>query len=890
MIFNGKIKAKGAALIMTVLLLGFFSLMALAFCAMISLHLDESRNQVLSDMLENGEDAVLAHALALCDSAPKNEELYKTFSSGWQNDSDGKVTYRFRFEDQMQSAENVFPNYPPLTSLRDASGNEMANLAVLDAEENNSLKITKACEDYLGEKGEEERAPQLAASLLDELDVDRSRRNDSLLGESLVFTGVVKGDNRFLPYWKVDRLSAFFDLDKKTLEPYRGFMVLKTAYEERGGETNLFVTLTEKPYGKIEKEQWDKFCQEAGRERIGSLWQDWDWVGETVSFLSSCGGKYISAKILEARKDGFLLEGKPEVTMGSTVTRSWCSDREESGVLSLHKKDLWLLDGLQTNYSYRVKLRVLDGEAKPNFPSGSALTGGYYRASSGKYGSLPFVLENKGKRGLIMGLEAYSPSYYHFVNVSSNALHLSSWAILCETPEEEKRTITPRWTGTPLLQPGAEAVVASWFEDKASEAVSGCALPSSWAVPAKVSGIRGYQDREGWKWELLLQTASGHPRSDRHPAYSLAYLRADQEGKNLTPFPILSQQGNVVTLFLGDRKNSLKYLQTFGSTVYLGDFAMESLRNEVYLVDQWGQKTALLNHLREIPKTVGYHRAEENKIERQEMIDLLKKLRSHKIDLPFSAKDDVYAETRFKATPISDNKLTLVEGASFRENLLKGCDLITKEGEIFRITASMGATVTLDRKHGLTGEEEVTVSPDGKEAFLLSQSGAESVWLLKLPQEAILPADLYLPGHSPFPNTASPRYSVSVYNREKDLWEPRLNNTAFPEGGVLHIGRLDDEHRQKDGTVKLKISSGGAESYWLRQPFAVPDNFVRKSLDERCDSFAVYYEVEAKSGRDNAPASAKGQGSFLIQRQWQRGNKHPKSFFAAKSHAFKPFE
>jgi hypothetical protein len=888
MIFNGKIKAKGAALVMTVLLLGFFSLMALAFSAMISLHLDESRNHVLSDMLENGEDAVLAHALALCDSAPKNEGLYKTFSSGWQNDDGGSVAYRFRFEDQMQSAENVFPNYPPLTSLRDASGNEMANLAVLDAEEENSLKITKACEDYLGEKGEEERAPQLAASLLDELDVDRSRRSDSLLGESLVFTGVVKGDNRFLPYWKVDRLSAFFDLDKKTLEPYRGFMVLKTAYEERGGETNLFVTLTEKPYGKIEKEQWDKFCQEAGRERIGSLWQDWGWVGETVSFLSSCGGKYISAKILEARKDGFLLEGKPEVTMGSTVTRSWCSDREESGALSLQKRDLWVLEGLQTNYSYRVKLRVLDGEAKPAFASGSALTGGYYRVASGKYGSLPFVLDKRGERTLVMGMEAYSPSYYHFANVSSNALHLASWAIFCETPEGEKRVVTPRWTGTPLLMPGAEAVLASWFEDKESEAVSGYALPSSWAVPAKVSGVRVYQDREGWKWELPLNTASEHPRSDRHSEYSVAYLKNGHGDDSLTPFPIISQKGSALTLFMGNRDNVLKFLSTYDMTVYLGDFALESLRNEVYLIDQWGQKTALLNRLREIPKAAGYHRAEESKIAREELLGFLKKMRSRKIDLPFSAKDEVYAETRFKATPISDNKLTLGEGASFRENLLKGCDLITKEGEIFRITASMGATVTLDRKHGLKGGEEVTVSPDGKEAFLLSQSGAESVWLLKLPPEAILPADLYLPGHAPFPNAAPPRYSVSVYNREKDLWEPRLKNAAFPEGGVLHLGRLGDEHRLKDGTVKLKIYGGGAESYWLRQPFAVPDNFVRKSTDERCDSFTVYYEVKATDKSEIEPITRKG--AFLIQRRWRRNELHPKSFFAAKSHLFKPFE
>lgn len=888
MIFNGKIKAKGAALIMTVLLLGFFSLMALFFSTMLSLHLGQSENFLREGLAESGEQAVLAHALALCDAAPSNEGLDKTFSSGWQNDDGGKVTYRFRFEDQIKSGEDIFPDFPPLTSPRDAAGKETANLAVLDAEEGNSLLITEVCEDFLSERGREEGAEHLAASLLDELDVDRSRRSDSLLGESLVFTGVTKGDNRFLPYWKIDRLSAFFDLDKKTLEPYRGFMVLKTAYEERGGETNLFVTITEKPYGKTEKDKWDKFCREVGRERIGSLWQDWGWVGETVSFQSSCGGKYADAKILEARKDGFLLEGKPDVTMGSTVTRSWCDEREENGVLTLRKKDLWLLDGLQTNYSYRVKLRVLSGEAEQTFVSGSALTGGYYRAASGRSGSLPFLMNVEGKSALVMGMETYSPSFYHFENVSGSALHLASWEILCETPEGEKRAVAPQWTGTPLLKPGAEAVVASWFEDKEGEAVSGYALPSYWAVPANVSGVRVYQDREGWKWELLLQTASGHPRSDRHPAYSLAYLKADQEGKNLTPFPILSQQGNMVTLFLGDRKNSLKYLQTFGPTIYLGDFALESLRNEVYLVDQWGQKTALLNHLREIPKTAGYHRAEENKIERKEMLDLLEKMRSHKVVLPFLAKDEVFAETRFKAIPLADDKLSFTDGVSFREGLLKGCDLIKKDGEIFRITASQGATVTLDRKHGLIGEEEITVSPDGKEAFLLSQSGAESVWLLKLPPEAVLPADLYLPGHAPFPNAASPRYSISVYNREKDLWETRLNDTAFPEGGVLHIGRLDDEHRQKDGTVKIKINGGGADSCWLRQPFLVPDNLHRKSIDERCDSFAVYYEVKATDKTESEPVTRKG--SFLIQRQWLRNEKHPKSFFAAKSSCFKPFE
>ncbi|MBP5627919.1 hypothetical protein J6X96_07145, partial [bacterium] len=204
--------------------------MALFFSTMLSLHLGQSENFLREGLAESGEQAVLAHALALCDAAPSNEGLDKTFSSGWQNDDGGKVTYRFRFEDQIKSGEDIFPDFPPLTSPRDAAGKETANLAVLDAEEGNSLLITEVCEDFLSERGREEGAEHLAASLLDELDVDRSRRSDSLLGESLVFTGVTKGDNRFLPYWKIDRLSAFFDLDKKTLEPYRGFMVLKTAY------------------------------------------------------------------------------------------------------------------------------------------------------------------------------------------------------------------------------------------------------------------------------------------------------------------------------------------------------------------------------------------------------------------------------------------------------------------------------------------------------------------------------------------------------------------------------------------------------------------------------------------------------------------------------------
>ena len=257
--------------------------------------------------------------------------------------------------------------------------------------------------------------------------------------------------------------------------------------------------------------------------------------------------------------------------------------------------------------------------------------------------------------------------------------------------------------------------------------------------------------------------------------------------------------------------------------------------------------------------------------------------------MPFAEKAENYTETKFKVQPVSGNELAFTEGVSFGENLLKGCDLITQDGEVFRITASMGATVTLDRNHGLKGGEEVTVAPDGKEAFLLSESGQESVWTLKLPPEAILPADLYLPGHSPFPNTAPPKYFVSVYNRGKDLWELPLKNAAFPEGGVLHLGRLGEEHRQKDGTIKLKINGCGAEGYWLRQPFLVPDNLVRKNAGDRCDSFIVYYEVEAKSGKKAESSPAKRQGSFLIQRRWQRGVKCPQSFFAAKSSYYKPF-
>jgi len=882
MIITREIKAKGAALIFTVLLLAFFSLMALMFSTMLSLHLGQSNNYLQDGLAESGEQAVLAHALALCDAAPSNEGLYKTFSSGWQNDDDAKVTYRFRFEDQMKGAEDVFPDFPPLTSPRDASGRERANLAVLDAEEENRLRIIKACEDFLNERGEEAVAPELAATLLDEIDVDRTRRSASLTGESLRFTGLTKGDNKFLPYWKIDHLSAFFDLDTKTLEPYQGFMVTKTAYEERGGETNLFVTLTEKPYGKEEKAKWDKFCQEAGRERIGSLWQDWDWVGESVNFLSSCGGKYVSAKILEARKDGFLLEGKPEVTMGSTVTRNWCNEREERGVLTLKKRDLWLLEGLQTNYSYRVKLGVLKGGAEPEFSAGSALTGGYYRIVSGKYGSLPFVVDSRGGAALVMGMEAYSPSYYHFENVSSNALHLASWEILCETPEGEKINIAPQWTGTPLLMPGDTATVASWFEDNGNDDVTGYAIPSSWAVPVKIWETGGGEDRRGWTFSIGLDTRREHPRSNRHLEYSVAYLPSDQEGKRLTPFPVLSQEGNHITIFVGNRDNAYKYLKS--QTVYLGDFAIESLRNEVSILDQWGQKTAIFNSLREIPKAPGYHRVEDNKIERKDITELLESMHSDKIELPFAEKAENFTETKFKVQPVSGNALAFTDGVSFWEDVLKGCDLITKDGEVFRITASMGATVTLDRNHGLKGGEEVIVAPDGKEAYLLNQSYDESVWLLKLPPEALLPGDLYLPGHAPFPNNTLARYNASIYNRELDLWEPRLKSAKFPEGGVLHLGRVGEEHRLKSGLIKIKLDGGK----WLRQPFLVPDNLVRKNAGDRCDSFVVYYEVEVKSGKKAESSSAKRQGSFLIQRHWRRGEKHPKSFFAAKSSYYKP--
>lgn len=883
MIPSLKIKAKGAALVITVLLLGFFSLMALAFSTMLSLHLGQSRNYLSDNLLENGEQAALAHALALCDAAPSNEGLYKTFSSGWRDEeNDSEIIYRFRFEDQLKSAEDPFAGYSPLTSPRDALGRERANLAVLDAEEENCERIQGACEEFLSERGEEALANELAATLMDEVDVDRTRRSASLAGESLRFTGLTKGDNKFLPYWKIDRLSAFFDLDTKTLEPCLWFVVTKTAYEERGGETNLFVTLTETPYGKAEKAKWESFAEKAGRERIGNLWQDWDWVGESVSFLSSCGGKYISAKILEARKDGFLLEGKPEVTMGSTVTRSWCNEREERGVLTLKKRDLWLLEGLQTNYSYRVRLSVLKGGAEPEFSTGSSLTGGYYRVVSEKYGSLPFFVDCKGKSALVMGMEAYSPSYYHFENVSSNALHLSSWGILCETPEGEKRNIVPQWTGTPLLQPGDTATIASWFEDSGNDDVTGYAIPSAWAVPVKIWEIGGGGDRRGWTFSIGLDTKRDHPRSDRHLEYSIAYLPADQEGKSLTPFPVLSQEGNHITIFVGNRDNAYKYLRS--QTVYLGDFAVESLRNEINLVDQWGQKTALFNRLREIPKAPGYHKAEENKVERKDIAELLERIHSDKITLPFAEKAENYTETKFKVQPVSGNELAFTEGISFGENLLKGCDLITQDGEVFRITASMGTTVTLDRNHGLKGGEEVTVAPDGKEAYLLSQSYDESVWLLKLPPEALLPADLYLPGHAPFPKRPTPVYNASIYNKEKDLWEPRLNYAKFPEGGVLHLGRVGEEHRLKGGFIKIKLDGGE----WLRQPFLVPDNLVRKNAEDRCDSFIVYYEVEAKSGKKAESSPAKRQGSFLIQRRWQRGAIRPQSFFAAKSSYYQP--
>ena len=217
MIFNGKIKAKGAALIMTVLLLAFFSLMAVMFSTMLSLHLGQSKNYLHDSLLESGESAVLAHALALCDNDVSNSQLFgKVFSSGWTSDNNNELSYRFYIKDQLK--DELFGFAEPLTAVRERNGREKVNLSVMDSEDPGSAFLKENCVKILEEeKRPAEEAAGIVDRLLDKLDVNRDSRENDLEGESLVITGITKGDNRIFTPIDILTLSSFFDLNREKL-------------------------------------------------------------------------------------------------------------------------------------------------------------------------------------------------------------------------------------------------------------------------------------------------------------------------------------------------------------------------------------------------------------------------------------------------------------------------------------------------------------------------------------------------------------------------------------------------------------------------------------------------------------------------------------------------
>ena len=163
---------------MTVLLLAFFSLMGVLFSTMLSLHLGQSRNYLSDTLLENGEQAVLNHALVLCDHHVSNAGLLnRTFSSGWEVSGEKELRYSFKITDQMRN--DLFPS-PPVTALRERNGKERYNLAVLDSEDQDSAFLKESCAKILAEeKRPADEVAGIVDRMLDELDVNRaSREND----------------------------------------------------------------------------------------------------------------------------------------------------------------------------------------------------------------------------------------------------------------------------------------------------------------------------------------------------------------------------------------------------------------------------------------------------------------------------------------------------------------------------------------------------------------------------------------------------------------------------------------------------------------------------------------------------------------------------------------
>ena len=878
---------------MTVLLLAFFSLMAVMFSTMLSLHLGQSKNYLQDSLVECGEQAVLAHALALCDHNVSNSRLFnRVFSSGWETGEENELSYRFYIKDQWN--DKTFP-MSSLTAVREKDGREKVNLSALDSEDRNHTFLRENCVNILQEeKRPVDQVDEIVDRMLDQFDVNRNSRENDRDGESLVITGITKGDNRIFTPIDIATLSSFFDLDKRTLDPCKYFIVNGVYYDIQNGITNLFVSMMDMPYGDKEKGEWNKFTYFA-EGKIGNLWTDWDWEGREVSFLSPCGGKYIKANILEARENGFVLEGTPEVSYGSTIVRNWCNRREEPGSYKLDAKlsDLWVITGLQTNFYYSFKLRQVQGlKTRAIFdPDGIMQTGDFYKVRTGKKGELVFSFKKTTRDALLMGVELRSPEYYHFKNTSSSSLNLHDWSIFLETPEGLSAEIKPEWVKHPVLKPGDELDLLSWNKgEKGKSDVNGFAPQSAWAVPAKIKSHKFLSSELGYYASIVLETNPNYERQNHHIRHGFVYV-GNRKRKHMMPFPISSQNENSLTIFLGPKEYARHWYRQLGDSIYFGDFQIEMLRNKSYICDQWGQKTTLLSVPDRVPWMVGYHKIKNKETNREDLERCLKRFANRKAVLPFASKISHLTETKCLAIPSGGNKLLLHNKPAYKENFWKDCDLITSDGEVFRITSSKGSTVTLDRSHKLKKEATVLITPDGRDNFLAGPILPERVWTLKLTKDALLPGDLYLPGHRPMPNIPSPEYTISVYNGLSDKWEIRAENAVFPEGDVLHLGRITKDHRLSKGEIKIKIVGKGAgpNGYWLRQPFLISDNMLRKEKEERCDSFTVYYEIQAldKKEKDKEPTTRKG--SFLIQRQWQRGGKRPRSYFAAKSSYYKPF-
>ena len=374
---------------------------------------------------------------------------------------------------------------------------------------------------------------------------------------------------------------------------------------------------------------------------------------------------------------------------------------------------------------------------------------------------------------------------------------------------------------------------------------------------------------EGFGVTLNLKTSPEHPRSDAFERGSLVYLRRIGSDSRFEAFPILNSNGNRLEILLGSKEAQKKWAPKSGDKIFLADFQKTLHRNLASIADGWGQTIASFETKGLRTQRAGFRRHEKNKLPKELVSLCQKNLAKPAVPLePVSLPEDC-AKTKTSFEPTAPKSLLMLNTPAFRENFWRGWELTLKNGEKFLVTASLGSELTLDRPHKLTEKAEGILSPDGVKEYFVSRRLKEDEFLFKFPEAALLPGELILNGHAPYPNEA-PLFDIALYNFSEGRYEDIIKNQTFAPNDTISLGRITKAQRSKEGTLKLKISAQGGDlyGYQLSAPAIIPATRLREKNSERAASFLV--RCEAKAG-------GKTRRSFwLIQRQEGR------ACFAAK--------